>query len=158
MKFALTAEISGEILDRSEAITALSNNMSDFIANKDYGNGVEHFYVGVICVHPDFDPFFKKRRPRLTKLVKKNRITNTLMNIRNSLSMDIKLDYNESKLYSVKQLKSKILNEIIKSSTDIKRKKIKILMPINFMKIWPSLQLRVALKLNSFQLPPLFKL
>lgn len=71
MFFELTEEISRDILYKANEITRISNELNRFFKDKNYGEGVKSFYVGIICLHPDFDSTvsFRKKYNKTKKLL-----------------------------------------------------------------------------------------
>jgi len=68
MEFALTLEVS-ELINKngiSDYIMNVSDYVSEFLEDKDYGDDLKTIYVGIICVAPEFD-FFSKSESRNTK-------------------------------------------------------------------------------------------
>jgi len=95
MEFALTLEVS-ELIGQngvSDYIKEVSDHISEFLRTKDYGDGLKTIYIGIICVAPEFDFFFKVRKPKYKK--------GTVVTIEDgrpyeqtdALVYDIKLDY-----------------------------------------------------------------
>jgi hypothetical protein len=63
LKFALAQYISPEVSDKSGSINSFSNRLSEYFAGRDYGPGIQELYIGIVCVSPAFEKFFKPRRP-----------------------------------------------------------------------------------------------
>lgn len=97
MKFAITKEISEIIIKNgvSDMITDLSVYLGKFLEQKSYGSGLETFYIGIICVAPEFDFFFKVRKPKYKRgkeiFIQDGREYEQI----NALTYDIKLNYEE---------------------------------------------------------------
>ena len=62
MKFGLTQEISEDICTKGKTLTEMANSMKEFFINKSYGNGLNELYVGIVCVAPQFEFFFKHKQ------------------------------------------------------------------------------------------------
>ena len=58
MYFAITIDMSEDLLDKSDTIHDYSDLLKTFFKNKSYGKGIEALYIGIIAVHPKFDFFF----------------------------------------------------------------------------------------------------
>ena len=96
MKFTITIESD---LDRGstkfEILRELYINMPDYFKDKDYGPGIQHFYIGCIFVkaHPGFEHFFKVRKPRYEQLSKVKLGDNNILELHCTYTYDIKPDY-----------------------------------------------------------------
>ena len=62
MKFGLTQEISEDICTKGKILTEMANSMKEFFIDKSYGNGLNELYVGIVCVAPQFEFFFKHKQ------------------------------------------------------------------------------------------------
>jgi len=101
MKFALTEEISYQVLSRSEHITNLSFDLEAYFSNKFYGKSINTFFIGIICVSPEFEFFFKIR--------KKHQKT------KKYLGYDVQLDFEKFRNLPESSLKAFMLEAIIDS-------------------------------------------
>lgn len=117
MKFALTQEVSEQLLSNgvSDHIQSLSNELSEFLKSKNYGNDLLKIYVGIICVSPEFDIFFKVRKPKYKKSKVGPIEDGRHSGLENSLSYDIKLDYNKFTIASESEVFRMLAIEIMKS-------------------------------------------
>lgn len=91
MNVGLSAEISAGI-ERSSAIYSLSQHLAQHFQGRHYGDDVEELAIGIICVAPEFDFFFKVRG---LKYIANKNITHDGISIQiyKSLSYDVKIDY-----------------------------------------------------------------
>lgn len=95
MEFALTQEVSELIIKNgvSDCIRQLSDDLAEFLGKKDYGDDLQTIYIGIICVGPEFDFFFKQRKPKYKKgkeiIIQDERPYEQI----NALTYDIKLDH-----------------------------------------------------------------
>ncbi len=69
MEYAITREIDLKASHKRHVIKNISNAIKTFLSNKDYGDGLQHFYIGCICIRPrpGYEDWFKVRRPRYYK-------------------------------------------------------------------------------------------
>ncbi|MES2733440.1 MAG: hypothetical protein V4714_16970 [Bacteroidota bacterium] len=91
MKFGFAQEFSYDI--KSEGFQSLSEELTLFLADKDYGKDLKELYIGIICVHPDFDQFYKPRRPRYTSEKKRYEKHGVVYELDKTLGYDIILDH-----------------------------------------------------------------
>lgn len=83
MEFGLSKEISKDVYDKADVLTDISKELMNHFREKDYGNGIKNLAIGIICVGPEFDFFFKERK-KYTKS-------------RKMLEYDVKLDHGKFK-------------------------------------------------------------
>lgn len=128
MEFALTQEVSEPIIKNgvSDYFKQVSDNTSEFLRTKDYGNDLKTIYIGIICVAPEFDFFFKVRKPKYKK--------GTVVTIQDgrsyertdALVYDIKLDYNVFVNADEYEAKKMLSIELLKSFAVFSSVKIKL--------------------------------
>ena len=111
MYFAITIDMSEDLLDKSDTIHDYSDLLKTFFKNKSYGKGIEALYIGIIAVHPKFD-FFSIIRKKYTKSKKQ-------------LQYNIKLDYEKFKNSNKQEILEMLINDILNSLTIIDELKIK---------------------------------
>ncbi len=70
MNFGISREISVDVFKKGDIITAISIEAKSYFDDKNYGLGIDSFYIGVICVDPGFDFFFSKIRKKYNKIRK----------------------------------------------------------------------------------------
>jgi hypothetical protein len=79
MDFGLSLEIAEDIYDKSTVLNTLSNSIEHYFKDRNYGSGIVNLTIGLICVPPQMESFFKVRR-KYTKS-------------RRTLEYDVRLDY-----------------------------------------------------------------
>lgn len=128
MEFALTQEVSEPIIKNgvSEYIKQMSDNISEFLRTKDYGDDLRTLYIGVICVAPEFDFFIKVRKPKY----KKGKVV-TIQDGRpyertDALVYDIKLDYNAFVNANENDVKKMLSIELLRSFAVFNSIKVKL--------------------------------
>ena len=92
MKFALTIEASTGVSDKTNLIIGLSNRLSQYFSNKDYGEDIKQILIGVICVAPEFEWFSTIRKPRYKFYRKYIRDNSEIIEDR-VFSFEVKIDY-----------------------------------------------------------------
>lgn len=114
MEFKLVQYFGEEIISRSNIVTSFSNEINAFFKEKEYGQGLESIYIGVICVNVDFERFFKIGLPKYTKdrEIRKNDLE---IVVEKSFEYRIKVDYNTFKISTDIQILKILAIEILKS-------------------------------------------
>jgi hypothetical protein len=105
MDFGLSQEISKDILKKSNVFSEISDELKKYFSEKDYGESIATIVVGIICVSPEFEFFFKPRK----KYSKSKKL----------LEYDIVLDHKSVKDSNNKQIKELLFNELEKSFKNI---------------------------------------
>lgn len=128
MEFALTIEASERIISNGGAnyIQEVSDHISEFLQDKDYGDDLKTIYVGIICAAPEFDFFFKIRKPKYKK--------GTVVIIEDgepyrqtdALVYDLKLDYSKFVDAGEKEIKIMLSIELLNSLIVLNSVKIKL--------------------------------
>ena len=97
--------------EKSRLVTAVSHELQEYFAKQYYGPGIDMFFVGVICIDAEFEPFHQVRPPKYS-----NRDL--------EFEYDIKLDF-ESFLNADEEQARRILGTAVLDSVKaIKGKKI----------------------------------
>lgn len=127
MKIALALYTSAEIKKETRFLIDFSDDMGRYFLEKNYGNDLMDITIGVVCVSPVFEHFFKIRRPKYTKEKKHIKSEGFEYDIEKCLEYDIKLDFDTFKNYSEIEAKQYLANEIINSFSvfDLMKSKIK---------------------------------
>src|SRR5262245_55766843 len=90
--FALYSNFSTE---QSSEITKYSDFLEQYISDRNYGNEVKEMYVGIICVKPEFEQFFKKRAVKYKQGIKSEITDGQLITTQDCLTFDLKFDYSK---------------------------------------------------------------
>jgi len=100
-------------------VKELSDKFEMFFKPRDYGSSIQSYIIGVIYVHPNFDPFNTIKKPKYTE--DKMEIHDGIgAHIYKSFGFDIKLNF-LSFLNSTKDEGLKMVaNEIMKTLSEIK--------------------------------------
>ena len=95
MEFGLAKYLSNDLTNKSKIIQDYSERLSEFFKSKYYGDGLKDISVGIICVSPEFESFFKPRKPKFTK--SKTVVIYGLRTVYDHVfECDVKLDYESS--------------------------------------------------------------
>ncbi len=73
----------------------MSNELKLFFEEKNYGEDLNELYFGLITVKPEFDQFFRKKRPRYLSGEKSSSVDGITIKTINCAEIDVKLDYSE---------------------------------------------------------------
>lgn len=94
MKFGITIEIDLEANSKSALIQKVSDSLEGHFRDKDYGSDIENLYVGFICQRPmpDFESFFKERKPKYVSSQSVELHDGGRQVIRNAFSYDVRLN------------------------------------------------------------------
>jgi hypothetical protein len=101
MNFGLSQEISKDVLSKGKIIQNISHQIEGYFSDKYFGHGVKDLTIGIICVAPEFEFFFKERRK-----YSKNK---------SRLEYDVKVPHNCVENSSVEEIKKSISKHIINS-------------------------------------------
>lgn len=127
MNFVLTQEVSELIIKNGvpDYIKQISDMISGFLKTKDYGEDLRSIYIGIICVSPEFDFFFKTRKPKYKKgkeiIIQDDRPYELI----SALVYDIKLDYEKYVIANENEVKKMLSMELLNSFTVFNSVKIK---------------------------------
>jgi hypothetical protein len=118
MKFKLSYYLTPEV--NQKAIQTLSERLEHFFKDKYYGLDINEFYVGITCVEPQFDNFFKVRKPKYTGEKKVYTKDGVNFEIEKTLEYDIKLDYEKYMGLDEKSKERMIITSIKNSINELK--------------------------------------
>lgn len=126
MKISLAQYTSVEISKQVMFITSFSDELKKHFMNKDYGNDLKEIAIGVICVSIGFENFFKPRKPKYTKDVKKVESEGFSYEIEKCLEYDVKLDFATFKNSTEEENRKLLAREILSSLSVLGGMKSKI--------------------------------
>jgi hypothetical protein len=126
MDFSLTQESNLEG-DKNIQLIEFSNSLKEYFISKSYGEDLNYFVIGIICVKPEFETFFKVRKPRYKAFDKINLLDGNTAELIGVYGYDIKLNFDEfvsaTETESRKILAQEILNSL--SNLEALPKKVK---------------------------------
>jgi len=108
MIVALSPLFSEDIVEISDVIVRMSDDVEYHMHNKNYGEGVDIFAIGVICVAPEFQSFIKVRKTRY-------------FGSRKALEYDLKLNYSYIKEASKSAIIKLTIEEIVRTIPKVKK-------------------------------------
>jgi uncharacterized membrane protein YvbJ len=128
MNFGLAINLSVEIDKKWIYIDSLSEELKTYFKNKQYGNDIKSYTIGIVCVSPQFDQFYKKEiRPKYTKGIKVINPYGIPFTLEDNFEYRIKIDFESFKSADEEEAKKILAKEILASLVVFEqmRKKIK---------------------------------
>ena len=127
MNFGLAVNVSVEITNKTHYINSLSDDLEAYFKNKTYGSDIKSYTIGVVCVSPQFDQFYKNvLKPKYTKGIKVIKPDGILFTLEDSFEYRIKLDYERFKNADEKDAKKILAKEVLSSLVVFEKIKSKI--------------------------------
>lgn len=124
MEFGLAKYLSTDLTNKSKIIQGYSERLSAFFKSKYYGNGLKDISVGIICVSPEFESFFKPRKPKFTK--SKTVVIDGLSTVYDHVfECDVELDYESFKKANNEEMLKIIATGLVSILDVLKEKKIR---------------------------------
>lgn len=125
MEFGLA--IIGNISEnKSSLIVDFSDEMESYFEDKNYGHDIKSYTIGVICVSPQFEMFFKGKKPKYTKGKKATIQEGVPFTLEDSFEYDIKLDFDIFNNTTESEARKILATEIMKSISALEDFKSKI--------------------------------
>lgn len=126
MKLGLAQYTSAEIKKETRFLIDFSDEMEKFFTQKIYGKDLMEIVIGIICVSPIFEQFFKPILPKYTKNKKHVKSEGFKYEVEKCLEYSIKLDFETFKNFSEIEAKKHLSLEILKSLEIIETMRTKI--------------------------------
>jgi len=126
MKLGLAQYTSAEIKKETRFLIDFSDGMEKSFTEKRYGKDLMEIVIGIICVSPIFEQFFKPKLPKYTKDKKYVKSEGFEYEIEKCLEYSIKLDFETIKNFSEIEAKKYVSLEILKSLEIIETLRTKI--------------------------------
>jgi hypothetical protein len=97
VEFGIGMEIDSEASTSASAVNAFVECLAESIRSRNYGAGVEHFTIGLVVIRakPGYEGWFKERKPRFQKVQKLRMLDQSVVELHNCYSYDIKLSDDE---------------------------------------------------------------
>lgn len=100
---------------KSNLIVKLSDVMDIFFKTKDYGKDVKSYTIGIVCVAPEFEQFFKGKKPKYTKGKKVINPDGISFTLEDSFEYSIKIDFETFKNGTEEECQRLLAKEILQS-------------------------------------------
>lgn len=118
MNFNISQE-TGLEGDKNLIVITLANELNKYFSSRDYGKSIQHYFIGLICVKPEFDTFFKIRKPKYKENEKVKLLSGDTKELKGVYSYDIKLNFQQFINSTEEQSKALLAREILKSLTNL---------------------------------------
>jgi len=127
MEFQLTQEVSESLLKngRTTIISNFSEELRNFFKTKNYGEGILSMFIGVICVAPEFDFFFKMRKPKYKRGKEIIIQNNAEIELESTLRFDLKLSFEKFLRANEFEARTMLALEVLNSLNVLNKLKIK---------------------------------
>jgi hypothetical protein len=126
MDFGLAINISIEIINSSDYIQSLSDELAAYLKNRFYGNDIKSYTIGIVCVSPKFDFFYKPQKPKYTKGIKMINLDGIPVKLEDSFEYRVKIDFEDFKNADEQGVKKILAKEILESLVVFEKMKSKI--------------------------------
>lgn len=127
MEFGLAITTSVEIDDNKvNIIQTLSDELEKYFEHKSYGKSIKSLVIGIVCISPRFERFFKNKKPTYIKGKKVITADGISVTVEDSLEYSIKLNYTLFKNAEDAEAKNILSEEILASLGFIEQMKSKI--------------------------------
>ncbi|KAF2512724.1 hypothetical protein EYY60_06345 [Flavobacterium zhairuonense] len=120
MRFVIT-QYTNLNQEQNSWIIALSNELESFFENRAYGEDLKELYFGVITVKPEFDQFFKARRPRYRPGERTSFVDGIEINSNNCAELDCKIEFGKISELDKEALVELVCEEILTASNSLTR-------------------------------------
>jgi len=107
--------------EQSNWINDLSVELKSFFENRDYGKDLNELYFGIIIVKPEFDQFFKVKRPRYKPGERTSFVDGFEIKSNNCVEIDCKIEFNKVSALNKTELIKKVSEEILTTSGSLTR-------------------------------------
>ena len=120
MNFGISIEIDSLASHKSEIIQNLSNKLFSFFEDKYYGESINIFTIGCICIKaiPDYEEWYKIRSPKYKETETIKLLDGRKLELKKTYVYDIKFneeEYNKFIKSEVKEAENMIAKKIIDS-------------------------------------------
>lgn len=107
--------------EQNSWINDLSIEFKSFFENRNYGKDLNELYFGLITVKPEFDEFFKKKKPVYRPGERTSSADGIEIKTKNCAEISCKLDFSEVSELQKTELIEKVCEEILKESVCLTR-------------------------------------
>lgn len=93
MNFGLAMTSSIEVKSKSTIINSMSSELGLYFKDRNYGNDIKSYVIGILCVSPQFEDFYKEKKPKYIKGKKVINPDGIPVTLEDSFEYSIKLDF-----------------------------------------------------------------
>lgn len=120
MKFGI-AQYTNLTKEQNNWINELSVNLECFFEKKNYGEDLDQLYFGLITVKPEYDHFFKEKRPRYKPGERTTFVDGFKIESNNCVEIDCKIEFNKIEELDKSDLLKIVCEKILTSSNSLTR-------------------------------------
>jgi hypothetical protein len=120
LKFAI-AQYTNLTQEQNNWVNDLSVELKSFFENKNYGEDLGELYFGLITVKPEFDQFFKERKPRYKPGERISMVDGFEIKSNNCAEIDCKIEFSIISKLNKEELLKKVCEEILSASDSLTR-------------------------------------
>jgi len=126
MNFSTALYTSREIANKSSLIISFSEATRIYFENRFYGDDLKSIIIGLVCVSPQSEAFFKIRKPKYTREKKSMKSEGFEYENEKYLEYDVKIDFESFKNATEGEAKRMLAKEILESLVVFEKMKSKI--------------------------------
>lgn len=112
--------------NKSSLIVGLSDELKINFKDKNYGSDIKSFTIGFVCISPQFEQFFKAKKPRYIRGKKEMVVEGVPFILENSFEYDINLDFETFKNDTEEECRLLLAKEILSSLSIVESMKSKL--------------------------------
>ncbi|NRB61321.1 MAG: hypothetical protein HRU50_15470 [Winogradskyella sp.] len=120
MKFGIT-QYTNLTQEQNNWINDLSVELKAFFETRNYGQDLHELYFGLITVKPEFDQFFKKKRPRYRPGERTSQVDGIETKSNNCTEIDCKITFSQVSGLNKKKLIERVCLELLSESDCLTR-------------------------------------
>jgi hypothetical protein len=117
--------ITPELLEAFASFRATQSRLQAYMEHKDYGEDIQEFLVGFICVSPAYHSFFKPRRDRYTKARKVSHKDGFEIVRERTFECEVLLPYDTLITASIEEVKRLLTQEILQAVERLHKQNLK---------------------------------
>ena len=95
MEFGLALNTSTLETTKVNAIIDLSNMLRDYLSKRSYGGSIDYLAIGIVIVEPEYESFFKMKRPKYYSDKKSITLDGITVELEKTLEYSVKINYNK---------------------------------------------------------------
>ncbi len=110
----------------TSVISALSHDLKNYFSEREYGQDIKSYVIGIVCMSPQFEQFYKEKKPKYTKEKEVLKPDGIPVTIENTFEYSIKIDYESFKNADEENARKLLAKEILVSLVVFEKFKSKI--------------------------------
>jgi hypothetical protein len=113
-------------VNNTSVISALSSDLKSHFSEMEYGQDIKSYIIGIICMSPQFEQFYKEKKPKYTKEKEVLKPDGIPITIEKTFEYSIKIDYESFKNATEDEARKLLAKEILVSLVVFEKLKSKI--------------------------------